>query len=95
MPGCSRGSKGAYEPISVPNVCSEHPETASLLLLLLLLLIRVFIWKQQVFIFPESPAGEGFPFSCPGVWGVDVHVLLWARGGSAAPVEASAFGACM
>ena len=18
---------------------------------------------------PESPAGEGFPFSCPGVWG--------------------------
>ena len=24
------GSKGAYEPISVPNVCSEHLETASL-----------------------------------------------------------------
>ena len=32
--------KGAYEPISVPNVCSEHLETASLYLFLAL--VEVF-----------------------------------------------------
>ena len=41
-------SKGAYEPISVPNVCSEHLETASLYLLFLALVEVFGDFRRQI-----------------------------------------------
>ena len=43
-----KGSKGAYEPISVPNVCSEHLETASLYLLFLALVEVFGDFRRQI-----------------------------------------------
>ena len=37
--------------------------------------------------FPESPAGEGFPFSCPGGLGVRGRGRPWGNAGACAPMQ--------